>query len=126
MRWPACGFTMEARGLGLDEATSMHHSLRIVAIAAFVVASATIAGCSCSVWAGSPPAENADTDGLEQQIASGLAAQSGEPPVSVTCPEEMLKEEGKHYECEVVHPRTGAQPVDVTMHADGSASWFVP
>jgi hypothetical protein len=104
----------------------MAHPFRLVAIVTLFVASATIAGCSCSVWAGSPPAEKANTTGVEQQIFAELASLSGEPPVSVECPDEMLIEEGKRYQCEVTHPRTGPQAVDVTMHGDGRVTWFVP
>jgi Domain of unknown function (DUF4333) len=64
-------------------------------------------------------------DGIELQISSSLARQSGVAPTSVDCPDEMLVEEGKHYQCTVVHPRTGPQPVDVTMHSDGRVSWLV-
>jgi hypothetical protein len=43
----------------------------------------------------------------------------------VDCPEEMALEEGRRYECTVVHPRDGAHPIDVTMQADGGFKWLV-
>jgi hypothetical protein len=43
----------------------------------------------------------------------------------VDCPEEMALEEGRRYECTVVHPRDGALPIDVTMQADGGFEWLV-
>jgi hypothetical protein len=43
----------------------------------------------------------------------------------VDCPEEMALEEGRRYECTVVHPRDGAHPIDVTMQADGGFEWLV-
>ena len=67
----------------------------------------------------------ADTESVERLIAAELTQQSGVSPRSVDCPEEMALEEGRHYECTVVHPRDGAQPIDVTMQADGGFEWLV-
>ena len=92
---------------------------------ALVLASGTLAGCSCQVSAGtSNDSEEVDTAAVELVIQNGLAEQSGFPPESVDCPEEMVQEEGKRYECTVVHPRDGESIVDVTMKAGQGFEWL--
>jgi hypothetical protein len=87
----------------------------------------TVAGCSCSVRIGnSSDSSRVDSSGVEDAISSKLAEQSGVTPSAVDCPEEMVAEEGKRYECAAVHPQDGPQRVEVTMHDDGSFDFFVP
>ena len=102
--------------------TPMSRPLRKFAILAAIAASAIMAGCSCSI--GKSSEEKADPEGVELQISSYLAEQSGVPPSSVSCPEEMVQEEGRHYECSAVHPQEGAYVVDVTMHDDQGFKWL--
>lgn len=90
-----------------------------------VLASATLVGCSCEISADTSEAGTADTESVERLIATELTQQSGVSPRSVDCPAEMALEEGRRYECTVVHPRDGALPIDVTMQADGGFEWLV-
>jgi len=77
---------------------------------------------------GTTSSDSSTVDGatVEQSLTAELTQESGTPPESIECPEEMDAEEGKRYECTVVHPQDGPQTVNVTMHADGGFRWFVP
>lgn len=77
---------------------------------------------------GTTSSDSSTVDGstVEQSLTAELTQGSGTPPQSITCPEEMDAEEGKRYECTVVHPQDGPQQISVTMHADGGFRWFVP
>lgn len=96
------------------------------AAALAVVLSATIAGCSCEVQAGGSDAESVDAVAVETGLRTELTRKSGVPPASIDCPDEMVAEEGRRYECTVVHPDAGPQTVVVAMRADGGFVWNVP
>ena len=98
--------------------------LKLGAIVA-VLASATLAGCSCEISAGtSDDSEDVDTAAVELVIHNGLTEQSGVPPLSVDCPDGMVQEEGKRYQCTAVHPQDGEHIVDVTMKSGQGFDWL--
>ncbi|MGA8219136.1 MAG: DUF4333 domain-containing protein [Solirubrobacterales bacterium] len=102
----------------------MRQLLTHTLVPSLVVAAIALSGCEVSASVGDT-AQKANVAGIERQISDSLAQQSGVRPTSVDCPDEMLVEEGKEYECTVVHPQDGPAPVQVIMHADGRVSWHV-
>jgi hypothetical protein len=100
--------------------------LHKAATATAILLSAFVVGCSCEVQAGKiSETEKADPKNIENAIGFQLEQQSGVPPQSLDCPDEMVNEEGKRYECTDVHPTDGEQIIDVTMHDNGTFKWLV-
>jgi hypothetical protein len=84
-----------------------------------------LAACEVSVDSSESDLETSDGAAVEQAIAEQLTDQAGVRPDSVSCPEQLVHEEGKSYECTVVHPTEGEQIIDVTMQAPTGFEWLV-
>lgn len=77
------------------------------------------AGCSADAEV-SIGGTSIDTDEAEQQISSGLADAYGDPPKTLTCPDDVDAVEGETFVCEGRSPDPESQPfeIEVTMTDD--------
>jgi hypothetical protein len=98
--------------------------MRLPGTAVLAAAAASVLMAGCEISFGKSEEATAQTAGVEHTISAGLAEQSGVPPTSVTCPEEMVQEGGRRYECIAIHPRQGEFVVDVTMKEGQGFEWL--
>ena len=97
---------------------------RVLAIALLALGT-VLGGCELSVGSSGSDGEVSDGPAVARIIAEQLTEQAGVRPDSVSCPEELVHEEGRRYECTVVHPTEGEQIIDVTMKAPTGFEWLV-
>jgi hypothetical protein len=103
----------------------IHVSKLACALLVLIISGAILAGCEISVGSSEPDSETSDGEAVEMIISAELAEQGGVAPNSISCPEKLVHEEGKRYECTVVHPSAGEQVIDVTMRSPTGFTWLV-
>jgi hypothetical protein len=81
------------------------------------LAALTTAACALALLAGC--GENTiDTDDLESEIQTDLAESAGVEPKEISCPEDIVAEEGRKFECELTAPDDSTAVVEVTLTDD--------
>jgi hypothetical protein len=86
---------------------------------AVVIAAIGFVGCSADAEV-SIGGTSIDTAEAEQEVSSGLADAYGDPPKTLTCPDDIDAAEGETFVCEGVSPDPESRPfeIEVTMTDD--------
>lgn len=91
---------------------SMRPFLVLLVVLTFAFA---FAGCSFSCSIGS---SNIDSAEAEETISGGLEAEYGQPPRSLTCPDDVEPVEGETFTCEGEDPEGRQFEIEVEMTDD--------
>jgi Domain of unknown function (DUF4333) len=86
------------------------HRLLLIPLVALLAAS--LAGCDFEFSVGG---SSIDNEQAAEEISGGLEDAYGEPPESLTCPDDVEPKEGETFTCEGVAPDGRPFQIEVTM-----------
>jgi hypothetical protein len=89
------------------------HRLLLISLVALLAAG--LAGCEFEFSVGG---SSIDNEQAAEEISGGLENAYGEPPESLTCPDDVEPKEGETFTCEGVAPDGRQFQIDVTMTDD--------
>lgn len=89
--------------------------IRLLPIAAVLALALALGGCEFELSVGG---SSIDSEQAAEEISGGLEDAYGEPPRSLTCPEDVDAKEGETFICEGESPEGRPFEIEVTMTDD--------